>query len=103
MPVARAYDRQVAAAVLEPVQSYLASLAARTALPDEVNATVITAMGCIEPRAAVTLVESLTPQRDSRRTDPAFRARIKLAEFLGMPPESRWMRLWRSVGAQLDD
>lgn len=96
------YDRQVAAAVLEPVQSYLASLAARTT-PDEVNASVIAAMGCIEPRAAVTLVESLTPPRDSRRADPAFQARIKLAEFLGMPPESRWMRLWPFTSAQRDD
>ena len=96
------YDRQVAAAVLEPVQSYLRSLAARTASADEVNAGVITALGSIDPLAAVLLVESLTPPRGSRRPDPAIQARFRLAEALGRPSDYRWKRLSRSVGARLD-
>jgi hypothetical protein len=97
------YDRQVAAALVEPVDSYLRSLAARTAAPEDLNPSFITAKACIDPRGAIALVESLTLPRDSRRPDPAYQARLRLAEVLGLPPESRWMWLWRSIGARLDD
>jgi RNA polymerase sigma factor (sigma-70 family) len=88
------YDRQVAAVLFEPVNSYLRSLAARTGPRDEFDPSVITALGCIDPRSAVAIVESLTPPKDYRRPHPALQARRRLAEVLGMPIEKRWMRLW---------
>jgi hypothetical protein len=97
------YDREVAAALFEPIDSYLRSLAVRTASPEEFDPFVIRAKGCIDPRSAVALLESVTPPRDSRRSDPAHRARLMLAEVLGLPTELRWVRLWRFMGAQLDD
>jgi hypothetical protein len=97
------YDRQVAAALFEPMDSYLRSLAAPTGPLLDFDPSVIWAKGCIYPRSAVALLESLTPPPNSRRSDPAHRARFRLAEVLGMPPESRWMRLWRLTGARLDD
>jgi hypothetical protein len=63
------------------------------------------AKACLDPRAAVAFLESLTPPRDFSRTNPAIRARLMLAEAFGLPPEKRWMRLWHSAGAYglLDD
>jgi hypothetical protein len=87
------YDRQVAAVLFEPINSYLRSLAARTGPRDEFDPSFITALGCLDPRSAVTLIESLTPARDYRRPHPVHQARRRLAEMLGMPIEKRWRRL----------
>ena len=97
------YDRQVAAVLFEPIDSYLRSLAARKGPRDEFDPSVITAKGCIDPRSAVALLESVTPPRDYRRSDPAHQARRRLAEVLGMPIEKRWMRLWSSMLVRFDD
>ena len=64
------YDREVAAALFEPMDSYLRSLAARAAPRDEFDLSVITAKACIDPRAAVELLESLTPPRGSSTIEP---------------------------------
>ena len=80
--------------LFEPINSYLRSLAARTGPRDEFDPSVITALGCIDPRSAVALVESLTPPKDYRRSHPAHQARRRLVEVLGMPLEKRWIRLW---------
>ncbi len=96
------YDRPVAAALLEPINSSLRSLAARSAPPDEIDPGIIRAQGYIDPRAAVALLESLTSPRESRGLDPARRARIRLAEALGSPREDRWMRRWGAM-LQRDD
>jgi hypothetical protein len=97
------YDRQVAAVLFEPINSYLHALAARTGSREEFDPSVITALGCIDPRSAVALMESLTPPRDYRRPHPAHQARRRLAEMLSMPLETRWMRLWSSMLVRLDD
>ena len=97
------YDREVAAALFEPMDSYLQALAGHTGPLTGFIPNVITAKGCIDPRGAVVLVETLTPAGDFNRSDPAFVARVRLAEVLGAPPERRWMRLCRSFGTQLDD
>lgn len=96
------YDRQVAAALLEPINSSLRSLAARSAPPEEIDTSIIMAQGTIDPRSAVALLESLTPPRNPRRLDPVHRARIRLAEVLGQPREDRWIRRWGSM-VQRDD
>jgi hypothetical protein len=95
------YDREVAAALFEPMDSYLRSLVARTGSRNEFTPSVIVAKGCIDPRAAVALLESLTQPRDFRPSNPAHEARLRLAEVLGLTPESRWMRLWRSMRAEV--
>jgi len=95
------YDRDVAAALFEPMDSYLRSLAARKGPRNEFTTSLIVAKACLDPRAAVAFLESLTPPRDFSLSNPAHEARLRLAEVLGLPPENRWRRLWRSLGAQV--
>jgi len=96
------YDREVAAVLFAPMDAYLRSLAARKGHLGELEYGVITAKACIDPRAAVAILESLTPPRDARSNRPD-RAPLWLAEVLGLPSENRWTRLWRYTGAQRDD
>jgi hypothetical protein len=87
------YDRRVAAALFEPIDSYLRSLAARMGPRDDFDPSLVSfiaAKGSIEPRSAVAFVESVTPPRGSRRSDAVDRARIRLAVVLGQPLETRW-------------
>ncbi len=95
------YDRAVAAALFEPMDFYLNALATRKGPHIEFASSHIVAKACLDPRAAVALLESLTPPQESRRPTPAIEARFLLAEALGLPPETRWMRLWRSLEAWL--
>ena len=97
------YDRGVAAALFEPLDSYIRGLATDTGPHVELDPSFMTAKGCIDPRAAVVLVESLSTPRDARRGDPTELARIRLAQVLGMPPEKRWIWLWHSTAIRLDD
>ena len=64
----------------------------------EFNPPSILGKGCIDPRSAVALLESLTPSREFTRNNPVHDARLTLAEALGLPSE-RWRRLcsarWR--------
>jgi hypothetical protein len=60
-------------------------------------------MACIDPRSAVALLESLTLPRDFAIANPVHQARIRLAELLGLPREKRWIRLWGTMFARLDD
>ncbi len=47
------YDREVSAALFEPVDSYLRALAARTGPAIGFTPSLIVAEGCLDPRAAV--------------------------------------------------
>jgi hypothetical protein len=96
------YDRDIAAALFEPMDSYLQSPAARQASWGFIN-TANRAKVCIDPRAAVARIDSLNPPGDLNRSNPAYMMRLTLAELLGQTQENRWMRLWRFMGAQLDD
>jgi hypothetical protein len=96
------YDRNIAAVLFEPMGSYLQAPAARQASLAFVN-TAIMAHGCIDPRAAVALIESLTPLGALDGSNPARTARLSLAKMLGQTPEVRWMERWRFMGAQFDD
>jgi hypothetical protein len=99
------YDRAVAAALFEPMDSYLNAVATRKGPHAEFASSHIVAKVCLDPRAAVAFLESLAPPQDFRRANPAIEARFLLAEALGLPLEKRWMRLWRLMGAwvPLDD
>jgi Carboxypeptidase regulatory-like domain len=103
------YDRAVAAALFTPMDAYLRSLAE---LKDRRNAFAsshLVAKGCIDPRAASALLDSLTPpgpfdpplgDYDSS-SNPAHSARITLAKALGQSPEKRWKYLWSRMRTQL--
>jgi hypothetical protein len=83
------------------MEGYLRSLAARKEPQDQFNAASIVDFGCIDPRGAVALLESMTPPREFARYHNYHDARLPLAEVVGLSPEKRWRRLWRSMGAQL--
>jgi hypothetical protein len=96
------YDREVAAVLFEPLNSYLRSPAARHASLAFVNVAIM-AKGCLDPHAAVALIESMTPPGELNGADPVHRARLSLAEMLGRTAEIRWNERWRFMGAQFDD
>ena len=91
------YDREVAATLFEPMDAYLRSLAPG---PDLRITSLIAAKACIDPRAAVAVVEALAPVH---RPERPHNMRLWLAETLGLSSEKRWARLWRYMGAQVDD
>ncbi len=97
------YDRRVAAALFEPMESYIRTLATAEGPRDEIDFHVIIAKGCIDPRSAVALLESISNPQGSRGRGPSEQARIRLGQVLGMPQEQRWTWLWRSMGIPLDD
>jgi len=94
------YDREVAAVLFEPMDSYLRSLVAGKSDSGGFTPSVIVGKACIDPRAAVALLEALPAPRDSRFT-PSDAARIYLALALGPPPAERWKARWSHVSAQL--
>jgi hypothetical protein len=95
------YDREVAAALFRPMEAYLRSLAAAKGSQDQFNSASIVAWGCIDPRGAVALLDSMEPPREFGRNHPYHYARLTLAEVLGLPPDQRWRRIWRMTGIQL--
>ncbi len=80
------YDRDVAAVLFRPMDDYLRSLAARKIPQDEFHSLADVAKGCIDPHAAISLMESFTPPRQFDRYNPVHHARLSLAEALGLPP-----------------
>ena len=102
------YDRAVTAALFAPMDAYLHSLATRKMQRTAFAANHLVAKGCIDPQAAVALIESLTPPGhfdppvgDYSRENPAHGARLVLAKALGLPPEKRWRYLWSRLGVHL--
>ncbi len=67
------YDRAVAAALFEPMDSYLKAVATRKARVTEFASSHIVAKACIDPPAAVAFLESLTPPREFSRATPRDR------------------------------
>ena len=74
------------------MDAYLRSLAPE---PDARVTSLIAAKACIDPRAAVTVVDTLTPVH---RPERPHAMRLWLAETLGLSSEKRWARLWRYMG-----
>lgn len=102
------YDRAVAAALFAPMDTYLHGLAARRERRNAFASSHLVALSCIDPRAAVSLLDSLTspgpfdpPLSDYSVSNPAHAARMILARALGQPAERRWKFLWSRIGAQL--
>jgi hypothetical protein len=89
------YDRDVANVLFEPMDSYLRSLIPKTSESRGFTAIAIVAKACLDPRAAVALLDCLPAAQGLGQTEPANRARIYLAEALGQPPAKRWVARWR--------
>jgi hypothetical protein len=62
-------------------------------------------LACIDPRAAVALLDSMTPPPAFARYNPYHDARFWLAKILGLPREERWKWLsrWNAVQIPLDE
>ena len=94
------YDRDVAAVMFAQMDSYLQALARRKSDRGEYNAAAITGKSCIDPKAAVALLDALgLPERGMSSSNTA---RTYLAEALGQPAAERWKSRFRHhLGAQL--
>jgi hypothetical protein len=87
------YDREVASTLFEPVAAYVRSRALRGG--QDIIVGVVHALACLDPRNAVAAVEGLPPARTLSIGEPVNYLRYDLAELLAMPPERRWMGIWR--------
>jgi hypothetical protein len=92
------YDRAVAAALFEPTRAYLSAVGGGKEPGAGFTAGQIVAMGCLDPSAAVTYLESLNVPPKASVGNPAFAARLVLAEAWGLPPQQRWKQLCQSTG-----
>jgi hypothetical protein len=88
------YDREVASTLFRPVRDYVRSLPLRSATDDLTQSTIV-ALACLDPLGAVGVVEGLPPARSLDINDPTNWARCRLSELLAMPPDRRWLRIWR--------
>ena len=87
------YDRDVASTLFEPIAAYVRTRPLRGG--QDTILGILHALACLDPRNAVAVVESLPPARTLNIAEPTNYARYDLAELLAMPPERRWMRIWR--------
>ena len=87
------YDREVAAALFEPVAAFVRSRPFR--VKNDLSSAVLLGLACLSPNEAVGVVESLPPAPTLEISQPTNWARVNLAEHLAMPPKWRWMRIWR--------
>ncbi len=87
------YDRDVAATLFEPIAAYVRSRALRG--EQDIIVGILHALACLDPKNAVAVVESMPAAGTLSIAEPSNSARYYLAEILALPPERRWMRLWR--------
>ena len=87
------YDRDVAATLFEPVAAFVRSRSLRDG--NDIIPVVLLSLACLDPRTAVGVVEGLPPAPTLGVNERTNWARITVAETLAMPPERRWMRIWR--------
>ena len=92
------YDRHVAALLFEPMNEFIASVRAQKAQANELTSSVIVAKACLDPKAAVELLEAIPAAQEDL---PSNEARMRLAHLFSVSSEERWKVLWRSMTAQL--
>jgi hypothetical protein len=95
------YDRQVAAALFEPMDSFIRSVFAEKSRGGELSASVIVAKACLDPKAAVELLEFLETEEAKPQGEASNEARLLLAKVFAAPAEGRWKLLWGSMSWQL--
>jgi hypothetical protein len=95
------YDRRATAILFAPMDAYLRSIVAEKRRGAAFTACLFLAEACLDPRAAVELVEALPPARSLSRAEPTNEARLAVFEALGHPPDQRWRRNWHQMNAHL--
>ncbi len=87
------YDRDVAATLFEPVAQFVSSRSLRDG--NDIIPVVLLTLASLDPRTAVEVVEGLPPAPTLDLNDRSNWARITVAETLALPPDRRWMGIWR--------
>lgn len=87
------YDREAARVLFEPVAAFVRSRPLRD--DRDFIPAVVVALGCLDPRNAVEVLESLPPATGAGIGESPNWSRIVLAEILARPPDRRWMGIWR--------
>jgi hypothetical protein len=95
------YDRQATAILFAPMNAYLRSIVAEKRRDAAFTPSLFLAAACLDPRAAVGLVEALPPARTLARAEPTNEARLTLFEVLGQPPDERWRHIWHQIYSHL--
>jgi len=90
------YDREVAAAVFEPVRTQIEQIDDRE-LADWGN--VFLSWSTFDPRGAVARLDQVPVPQDLER---ASFVRVRVAEMLGLSYEDRWRQIW-SVFSEMRD
>jgi RNA polymerase sigma factor (sigma-70 family) len=95
------YDRQVAAAFFEPMDSFIRSVYAQKSRGGELSESAIVAKACLDPKAAVELLEFLVTDEPQPRGVDSRQVRLFLTKAFVAPAAERWKLLWGTMGWQL--
>ncbi|MGC8641920.1 MAG: carboxypeptidase-like regulatory domain-containing protein [Isosphaeraceae bacterium] len=87
------YDRTVAATLFAPVAAYIRSAPSRWDY--DMTPTTVLALACIDPRNAAAVIERLPRSSSLDINEPTNWAIQTLAEHLALPPDRRWLSIWR--------
>lgn len=87
------YDRTVAATLFAPVAAFLRCAPLRG--EQELTPSMVLALASIDPRHAVSVIEGLPRPSSLDINDPTNWAIQTLAEHLALPPDRRWLSIWR--------
>ncbi len=88
------YDQAVAAMLFEPGTAFVRSRPLRGG-PNDLTPQIILALACLDPVDAVHQIEALSRSNSLDINEITNLARETLADHLAMPPDRRWMRIWR--------
>jgi Carboxypeptidase regulatory-like domain len=91
------YNRDAAAVLFGPMNSYIQSVVAEKNRNGEVTPSALKAKACIEPKAGVELLDTLAVGLTQSPIDGSFEARLSLAKAFTAPAEERWTYLWTGV------
>ncbi len=95
------YDRQVAATLFEPMNTFIRSVFAEKSRGGELSESAIVAKACLDPRGAVELLEFLVTEEPQPQGEASNQARLLLAKVFATPADQRWKLLWGSMSWQL--
>ena len=95
------YDREEAAAVFEPMNTFIRSVFAEKSRGGELSESAIVAKACLDSKAAVDLLEFLVTEEPQPQGEASNQARLFLAKVFSAPAEQRWKLLWGSMSRQI--
>ena len=94
------YDHDAAAVLFEPMNAYIQTVVSEQNRGGEVTRAALRAKACIDPAAAVALLDQVPLGEAQSPIDGWFEARLPLAKALLAPREKRWAYLWEGTTAQ---